>query len=447
METIILTGYNDFSYAKAALENGVSAYLLKPVNISELEKTMKNIRDKIENKQHTKKAVHAYITNLQEQMIMNMINKQTPYVEICKSYDKRFLFPCGNYFIAIVSIDNKYKIKDSINKVSLVLKETIEYAISVSEHYIVKCMIDCTKYLLAIFLNDSSSYESSISTLNQIRTNFNDVSGHTVTIGISGIFRNLNMISKAYTQSEIALEQKVLLGNNIIIDYTKINFNDKAEVVLTSQDIDDITEAIKRRDSEKAKNIINNYFILVKNSPGVSISSVKDSIIKLAIMIIKITVSNADMMNLVFGRIVQPTIELQSVEFLSDIQDWILNMINCTNNLSRLYPDVRNPMVQKTIDYVISKYDQPLTLEWIAKQLFVSVRHLSRCFKQECGMTFNEYLTKYRMEKAALLFKSGKYKIYEIANLVGYQDPKYFCKLFRKTMGKNLKDYKNIEEI
>ena len=132
-------------------------------------------------------------------------------------------------------------------------------------------------------------------------------------------------------------------------------------------------------------------------------------------------------MILVFGRIVKPILELGQIELMVDIQNWINEIIDSIENHSNAFLiETNNVLVKKTIEMIHDKYDTHITLRSVADALFVSTRHLSRCFKQETNMTFNDYLTMYRMRKADILIETGNYKISQAASLVGYSDAKYF---------------------
>lgn len=87
------------------------------------------------------------------------------------------------------------------------------------------------------------------------------------------------------------------------------------------------------------------------------------------------------------------------------------------------------------IKYISQNYRFNLDIETISQDLNVSSSHLMHSFKEDVGKTINEYLTEYRMAIAKQLLIQGKYKIYEIAEMVGYTDSKYFSQVFKKTTG------------
>lgn len=80
-----------------------------------------------------------------------------------------------------------------------------------------------------------------------------------------------------------------------------------------------------------------------------------------------------------------------------------------------------------------------------AAAFYVSSGHLGRLMKKETGQTFVEYLTQLRMKKAELLLKQTDMKGYEIGEQVGIPDPHYFSVLFKKHIGRSMNEYRNVK--
>ncbi|MEH7379080.1 response regulator [Bacillus sp. JJ1533] len=94
-------------------------------------------------------------------------------------------------------------------------------------------------------------------------------------------------------------------------------------------------------------------------------------------------------------------------------------------------------------EYVRQNYQNEINLQEIADRFFFSREYISRKFKQEFDDTITDYVMKIRMEKAKELLENPNLKIYEVANLVGYQNEKYFSRLFKKLVGVRPNDYRN----
>lgn len=97
--------------------------------------------------------------------------------------------------------------------------------------------------------------------------------------------------------------------------------------------------------------------------------------------------------------------------------------------------------VQEAIRYIRLHYSQEITVDSIANALSLSGGHLRSIFKEETGSTLIEYLTNYRMEQAKEMLDSGNYKIYEVADRVGYKTSQYFSQVFKRVTGLSPQEY------
>lgn len=100
-------------------------------------------------------------------------------------------------------------------------------------------------------------------------------------------------------------------------------------------------------------------------------------------------------------------------------------------------------VIEQMKGIVEQEYDKNFEMERIADTVGMSASYLSRLFRQETGMTLTDYLIEIRIEKAKqYLSDHPNLKNYEISQLVGYNDPVYFNKLFKKMVGVTPKDFK-----
>ncbi len=99
--------------------------------------------------------------------------------------------------------------------------------------------------------------------------------------------------------------------------------------------------------------------------------------------------------------------------------DKLLNMENITKHI---------------IKYIEKNYDKKVTLSHISSELNYSLPYISSKFKSDTGYTFTEYLQKYRIEQSSILLANTDKTIFDISSAVGYDDIKFFGKLFKKYM-------------
>ncbi|MCF0148043.1 MAG: response regulator [Clostridium sp.] len=96
--------------------------------------------------------------------------------------------------------------------------------------------------------------------------------------------------------------------------------------------------------------------------------------------------------------------------------------------------------IEKSIKYIEENYSNHISLIDVAKHIYLSHEYFSRLFKEEVGENFSTYLTLYRMNKAKELIKGTDMKISQIAMEVGYANPGYFSKNYKKYMGTSPED-------
>ena len=103
-------------------------------------------------------------------------------------------------------------------------------------------------------------------------------------------------------------------------------------------------------------------------------------------------------------------------------------------------------MVRALVAQVHANYAEDISLQAFATEHNVSLAYFSRLFKEEVGLTFSDYLTRVRIEKAKELLERQDLRLSDISGLVGYDDPKYFGQIFRKVAGISALDYQRSRQ-
>ncbi|WP_310604374.1 response regulator transcription factor [Anaerosporobacter sp.] len=101
-----------------------------------------------------------------------------------------------------------------------------------------------------------------------------------------------------------------------------------------------------------------------------------------------------------------------------------------------------NPIVGQAKVYIEENYYLNLTLQQVADKVSISAGYLSTLFNQELGCGFVDYLNEVRVNHACTYLKQNYFKTYEIAYKIGFNDEKYFSKVFKKVKGMSPSEYK-----
>lgn len=100
--------------------------------------------------------------------------------------------------------------------------------------------------------------------------------------------------------------------------------------------------------------------------------------------------------------------------------------------------------IEKIKSLIETRYNENLTIAQIAEEVYLTTTYVCLIFKQETGYTLNEYMTKVRMDKAIELLKDSSIRLYDICYTIGYSEPGYFSKLFKRYTGLSPSEYRNI---
>lgn len=133
--------------------------------------------------------------------------------------------------------------------------------------------------------------------------------------------------------------------------------------------------------------------------------------------------------------------EIVTSSLLSSIIVLVLRVAGVLNSESNTDTPVK--VSKNTRDYIDKYYSQDINLSNLAKNLYISKDYLSHIFKSETGFSPMQYLIKRRIEEAKKLLVSSDLSVNKISLTVGYDDPNYFCAMFKKITGFTPLRYRN----
>ena len=99
-------------------------------------------------------------------------------------------------------------------------------------------------------------------------------------------------------------------------------------------------------------------------------------------------------------------------------------------------------VIDKAKDYIAARYNKDISLDDVSREVDISPYYFSKIFKEETGENFIEYVTNIRITKAKELLENSEFSMKEICAEVGYSDPNYFSRTFKKNVGVTPTEYK-----
>ena len=122
-------------------------------------------------------------------------------------------------------------------------------------------------------------------------------------------------------------------------------------------------------------------------------------------------------------------------------QDWMFQIAGLLNT-DKI--NKNNYLTSQLIEYIRANYEEPLSLYSIADEFNRSTPYISRLIKQTTGKNFTDLLTDLRIQKAKELLKTSSYHVNEISHMVGYPNFRYFSRIFKQQTGMTPNDYRKI---
>lgn len=183
-----------------------------------------------------------------------------------------------------------------------------------------------------------------------------------------------------------------------------------------------------------------NELILVE---GGSLDGIKLRILELYIALARKAMENGISQRKVFGSEFSMLGALNGLEQLSELTLWAREMAHFF--LHEVFSELTSVsgITAQAVTYIAAHYMEKLTLRDLASRLFVSDSYISKLFRQEMGISFNDYLNKTRIEHSIDLMQQTDLPLLEISGMVGFDDQSYFTKVFKRTTGKTPRQYKN----
>ncbi len=200
---------------------------------------------------------------------------------------------------------------------------------------------------------------------------------------------------------------------------------------------------VRLGDRTGAKEILNQILgDILFNSVGRP-EVVKARLLELSVVLSRAAVEGGGSLHRLLGLNFAYVQELANLEPVEEICAWIVKVLDTFMDEVYATRETRNlPVIRQAVSYIKEHFREDLTLEDVAQAVHFSSYYVSRLFKEELGMNFIEYLTRIRVEEAKRLLLETSQTVSEIAASVGYQDPSYFTKVFKKIEGQTPTEFR-----
>jgi two-component system response regulator YesN len=434
IQLMFLTGHDEFHYVKSALNVGAVGYLLKPLDLSEIESVIQKVKLRCEEVQMKKNSMEAAKSNILKELSYEKNAERA--ADLATNFSKLTRLPEKNrYAMALFSIDPKEAEGEQQS-----LEDCTSRLITYLDHYFK------AKNLEAVFVPFKDGETGVLMEASQqpgyyawedLAEAIRGVLDFTVTTAVGAQETQLTELHCLYAQTRVILNERFYEGTGTIIHAATVSNQFYSEHIPPFVR-KEWFEAINRLDFEQAAQKLHQYFV------GLATLRIKKKIIcDWAI----------DLVDELLEQLHQSVPEgfkraelyhsIYNALTLHEIEDLILGTASdAVSMLGERFMDKNAKLVHKVRTVIDQNYDQPITINSLSDQVYLSPNYLRSIFKDKTGITIHDYLTRIRLDKSKELLADGSLKIQDIAQRVGYESTSYFISLFLKNQGVTPNEYR-----
>lgn len=430
-KAIVLSAYSEFEYARGAMRLGVTEYLLKPVSLMDFSNALNNIRVQLEEEQLKK----PHNIGTLEQTLTDLYYGSVKMDDEIEAYlSEKYGIDSGKQFCVIGAYlgrlyENVEKYKTILRNVfaenkdieSILIESPFRKAIVIIV-YKYKTPLEVERWLQYRMLQD-------------------DIAG--VVFGFV-IAENIAAIKSSYDCLSQYMDWNISFEKEILISYPKIT-NVQTSICTYPMDAEaQLKLALCSADKEKVERALKNFHSSFLDGKIYAPREIKDCYVRFLWFAMEIArdLGNVDARKIERQDLLKRIMDANSKSELTSLSSEILDIIS---NVREVKEDVTDLTVKRAKSIIHEYYNTGITLDEIANKLNITPEYLGTKFRTETGVTFSTYMKDYRITKAKELLMGTNLKLYEIADRVGYNDPKYFSRVFKEETGQLPADYRKTK--
>lgn len=438
---VMVSAFDTFDYAREAMKFGIKEYLLKPSKVTEVLEAYDRMVEELESERREEEEKTEI--NYRLERVSSLIEAE---FIVSLMMDHVYEFSVDDWrdwldlenrqgFVAVFSFesDHLHPGREDKSEWYRILKQSLQ-----EEHP--HCLVGpLTGFQVPAFVfHDQMEASASIRenfARSMIRRVQHELQDCRLFVGVGMVVSDLNDFSQSYEEAIYALEFVRDHPGATYMVFTS-QLKQKRKELIPFEVEKELVDAVKKGDIQQGLHLFDSYYKLIVQAANYQISTVKRAMDNFFIVLTRSMkeLGFEESVEMNFERLDTSTqIKAVARAYLSTIMERIRDWR--TNGIEGLLIQAK--------DYIDRHYHKAISLEEVAEQIGLSSYYLSKLFKEQYQVTFIEYLTQVRLEKAKEFLVEGTLPLKEIAITIGYKDPNYFSRVFKKETGVSPREYRS----
>ncbi len=452
MQSVIVSGYDSFDYAKEAIALGVVGYLTKPVSLDDMKAILGKVKDALDKQLQmdiSMKILEEKASNSIRFLQSDDLNRLVRMKEIPDNFMEKLQEDGINLnhpyqAMAVFDPDSDDEEYEKMDYLYFSLEKAIQEEFSSFGTYY---SFSSDGQIGILLLSESPiDEETLILKASSVLAMIKRAESLSVSCGLSDIMETPVNYRKMFRHAKRSLEYRTVLGSNMVFsfhDLEKTSDNSKPEGKIDENEYKNLTYLISYG---KKGDIKKNYVKLInqistpsyKESYYYILSNILDSILKACISLPEFY-QDFDSQTEISAKLFSLKTKQNLIDYLASISDRVIK-VNESKRLSGL-----ETSYERIVHFLDMNFTNPnLTIEDVANELSYSVSYISVILKRN-NTTFTRLVTDMRMKKAFTLLADKNNRVITIARDVGYTDPYYFSHCFKKYTGLSPDEYRKTK--
>ncbi|WP_336774604.1 response regulator [Paenibacillus sp. MMO-58] len=453
VKIIYLSGHNEFQYIKSALNIEAAGYLLKPIDMEELLLLLAKVKKKFEEEQLASEGGGWQL----ERLLLRIVREPSPerrmeWIRQWENGASGFLShqAFGAAYMTVESpafsaggLDGEQAQPASS---SILTADAAEAARALLRRRLDAAIVLETgpSTLFVLFQGKPQQWETAYWELLREELLAATSEGEAfATIGLSGPYKGFHLLKEAFEESQRLNEEKLYRqAGSVIRGGTGENV--KQTDISVDATSASLIAAVQAGDAERAGQLLDDWFSGMRQERIERNYAVR-AVIQL------LSVLEQHFASLMVGPLRDQMLadhwkELSSLPTIAHYHAYALRF--CKELLKAAAErdlDRHQSVAEQIMKLIAERYHLPLTVEDIAKEVYLSPNYVRTIFKEKTGETILDYLTRIRMNHAAELLKDRSLKVRDIAHRVSYENVSYFCSVFQKHKGSTPNEYRKLQ--
>ena len=450
---VILSGYDDFTYAREAISLGVKEYLLKPVSGQELRTVLERIALRIQEDKRQQASLNAYREQmassnryLREKLLTELYGGANGERVLKSARSMQMNLLANHYLVMLLSPAPEPENEEELLTAQGVLERLAEGS-GGAAHLSRSFFGGNAEFVLLVLGDNSADLEERAYGLAQsARYDAERTAGVKLLVAIGEDVPSLQDVHKSLHNARQIMER--LRAGKAGNDPRRImGAQDIAPAELTLPDMDSapLADQLRYATMDDVEGILSNYVAGMGDSAAQSMMMANYFFVEIMLAASRIVRDSHGSPQEIIPEAFRTRNSMLTVdEVLPLCRDMLHRAISFRDSRSSgRYGGV----IRKAQAFIAEKYgDSNLTLHDVASHVALSNNHFCTVFSQEMGVTFTEYLTNVRITRAKELLSTTAMRTGDVAYAVGYNDPHYFSYLFKKNTGLSPRDFRKDEK-